>query len=171
MSAGKSIAIIGAIGLIGLGIWMAAPLFYDKEVNEALPQSSGGKAAPQPDQSDSPVLQPTSPAVQQVVTLSQGQFEGFDRLHNAAGTAQIVEVSGQKYVRFSEDFNVTNGPDLFVHLGKDGKYAAQANLGKLKGNVGSQNYLIPDSINIDDYNEVWVWCRAFAVPFGKAELN
>ena len=70
-----------------------------------------------------------------------------------------------------DDFEVTNGPDLFVYLGRNGEYVAQTNLGRLKGNIGSQNYEIPSSIDLSQYDEAWVWCRAFAVPFGKAILN
>ena len=70
-----------------------------------------------------------------------------------------------------DNFEITNGPDLFVYLGKDGEYDKNANLGGLKGIVGGQNYLIPREIGISKYNEVWVWCRAFGVGFGVANLN
>ncbi|MDP2651294.1 MAG: DM13 domain-containing protein, partial [bacterium] len=42
---------------------------------------------------------------------------------------------------------------------------------KLKGNIGSQNYELPPEINLEDYNEVWIWCRAFSVGFAKAVLT
>jgi len=82
-----------------------------------------------------------------------------------------VETDGKKYIRFEDDFTVTNGPDLFVYLGNNGQYDADTNLGRLKGNVGSQNYEVPAEIDVSQYSEVWVWCRAFFVPFGHAVLQ
>ena len=40
----------------------------------------------------------------------------------------------------------------------------------LKGNIGGQNYEVPAGIDPLLYNEIWVWCRAFSVPFAKAVL-
>ena len=142
---GKAVVILIVLIALGVGVWLAAPLFYDKEVSEDLPES--------------------------VETLREGQFRGADSSHQGSGTARIVEANGKKYVRFEEDFQVTNGPDLFVYFGRDGTYDKDTNIGRLKGSKGSQNYEIPSDINVDDYNEVWVWCRAFAVPFAKAVLR
>ncbi|OGM98615.1 MAG: hypothetical protein A2915_02160 [Candidatus Yanofskybacteria bacterium RIFCSPLOWO2_01_FULL_41_34] len=72
---------------------------------------------------------------------------------------------------FEDNFKVTNGPDLFVYFGKDGKYSSEARIGALKGNIGGQNYEVSESINPEEYNEVWVWCRAFSVPFSSAVLK
>ena len=38
--------------------------------------------------------------------------------HPASGTARLVEVDGNKYVRY-ENFKTLNGPDIFVYLAKD----------------------------------------------------
>ncbi|MEX0649475.1 MAG: DM13 domain-containing protein [Candidatus Andersenbacteria bacterium] len=163
--------IIGIVVVLGVavGIWLAAPLFYDKEVSEelpgVLPTATPGSSLPQMQQTPEAVISPA------VSVLGEGQFVGFDELHQAAGTARIIDVDGKKYVRFENDFTVTNGPDLYVYFGNNGKYDSSTNLGRLKGNVGSQNYEIPDTINPDNYSEVWVWCRAFFVPFGKAVVR
>ena len=91
-------------------------------------------------------------------------------MHNAEGVAKLIRIGDRYYVRFKDNFRVTNGPDLFVYFGKNGKYVAEAQLGALKGNVGGQNYEVPKEINPEEFNEVWVWCRAFSTPFAKAEL-
>lgn len=170
-TAKTSIGIVVALG-IAVVIWLGAPLFYDKEVNESLPTGGSaptGNPAVLPTAQDVPVQgEPVQPALS---VLGEGSFQGFDQLHQASGTARIVEVDGKKYVRFEEDFEVTNGPDLFVYFGRNGEYVDETNLGRLKGNKGSQNYEIPASINVDDFSEVWVWCRAFSVPFGRAVLQ
>lgn len=102
------------------------------------------------------------------VILKTGSFTGFDRIHNGSGTAQLIRVGDKKYIRFEQDFKVNNGPDLYVGLGKNGVYIKGSELGVLKGTEGSQNYELPDGV---DPHEVWVWCKAFAVPFTKAVLQ
>lgn len=162
-----SIGIIVALG-VAVGIWLIAPLFYDTEVSESLPTGVDTPAEGGPSAPTTSVPAGSAPTVS---VLAQGSFQGFDQLHQAAGTARIVEVGGKQYVRFEEDFEVTNGPDLFVYFGRDGEYVSEANLGRLKGSKGSQNYEIPDTLDIGEYNEVWVWCRAFFTPFGRAVLR
>ncbi len=160
----KALIIAGIVIFAGVAWWLGSPLFITKKVSEPLPLATGQK----------PVLSSVvgTPAVTpSPEKFPEGVFTGFDRLHQASGTARLIQANGKTYVRFEDDFKTTNGPDLFVYLGKDNKYDANANLGKLKGNEGSQNYEIPSSINPEDYSEVWVWCRAFSVPFGKAVLR
>ena len=163
------------IGIIVLAVvwWLASPLFITKKVNEALPDGRPKPAAsPLPASKPDPTIgPPQSLSSVELGVLSEGTFTGFDALHQASGTARIIESGDKKYVRFEEDFTVTNGPDLFVHLGSNGAYDAEANLGRLKGNEGSQNYEIPAGIDVSQYSEVWIWCRAFSVPFGKAVLT
>jgi hypothetical protein len=44
-------------------------------------------------------------------------------------------------------------------------------LGRLKGNEGNQNYNVPSEADPEKYRVVVIWCRAFSVPFGYAELG
>ena len=41
-------------------------------------------------------------------------------------------------------------------------------LGRLKGNIGAQNYAIPASVDLGAYRSVVVWCKRFGVPFAAA---
>ena len=45
------------------------------------------------------------------------------------------------------------------------------NLGDLKGNIGNQNYDIPEGTDLSKYDTVIIWCKAFSVFFGGAELT
>ena len=45
------------------------------------------------------------------------------------------------------------------------------NLGMLKGNVGDQNYKIPEETDLSKYDTALIWCQAFSVLFGSAELR
>lgn len=165
----KKLLIVGiCLVVVGVGYWFLSPLWRTERVDESLPEtvplaSSGDSSA---------VLQDQSPKSADATTeLFTGSFVGFDRLHQGSGTAKIIQVGEKTYVRFESDFTVSNGPDLFVGFGKDGKYISGSEVGALKGNVGAQNYELPGSFDITRFNEVYVWCRAFSVPFTKASLS
>ncbi len=139
-----------ALLVAAIAYWLIAPLFITKTVSEKMED----------------IVPPST-----LFTVSkQGAFSGLAG-HSAQGTAQLIQTNGKNYIRLEDDFRVTNGPDLFVYFGNNGSYVAEANLGALKGNVGGQNYEVPPTIDPTAYNEVWVWCRAFSVPFGKATLK
>jgi hypothetical protein len=44
-------------------------------------------------------------------------------------------------------------------------------LGRLKANIGNQNYPIPNGTDMTKYDTALIWCRAFSVLFGSAELT
>jgi hypothetical protein len=69
-----------------------------------------------------------------------------------------------------ENFKATNGPDLYVYLSTDKSDDNIVNLGRLKGNIGNQNYPIPAGTDLTKYKNALVWCRAFSVLFGSAQL-
>ncbi len=151
----KKIALwVGVMLIVGAAYWLVSPIFLDKEVQEAA-VDIGAAASAQSEQT----------------TLAEGSFVDADAFHKGAGVVRLISVEGKNFIRFEDDFKVTNGPDLFVYLGKDGAYASEAKIAALKGNIGSQNYEVPEGIRVDEYNEVWIWCRAFSVPFAHAVLN
>lgn len=100
-----------------------------------------------------------------------GNFVGAgDGLHNAEGVAKIIQLADGTDILRLENFKATNGPDLYVYLSTDKTNADIVNLGRLKGNIGNQNYLIPAGTDITKYNTALIWCRAFSVIFGSAQL-
>lgn len=100
-----------------------------------------------------------------------GNFVGAgDGFHNAEGVAKIIQLADGTDILRSENFKATNGPDLYVYLSTDKTNADIVNLGRLKGNIGTQNYLIPAGTDITKYNTALIWCRAFSVIFGSAQL-
>lgn len=161
------IAIIILI-IIAVGSWMAYPLFVNKEVNESLDDFLSETVDPDVSYED---INSDGPAIEAEPTvIATGTFEGRAG-HSGTGTVNLIKHGNETLIQFEGDFDITNGPDLFVHLGTGDEYSKEARIEKLKGNKGEQIYLIPDSINVDDYDEVWVWCRAFSVPFVKATLS
>lgn len=144
------IGIVAAI-ILGVGGWLLSLLFIDKKVSEDFPVQTSGASQPQ--------------------EVFQGSFEGFDRIHYGSGDVKVFKTDEGYVIRFEENFNVANGPALVVGFGKDGEYQKGSDIAELKGNVGSQNYILPPNINLDDYNEIWIWCKAFAVGFAKAPFK
>ena len=100
-----------------------------------------------------------------------GNFVGAgDGFHNAEGVAKIIQLADGTDILRLENFKATNGPDLYVYLSTDKTNADIVNLGRLKGNIGNQNYLIPAGSDLTKYNTALIWCRAFSVIFGSAQL-
>ena len=91
---------------------------------------------------------------------------------------RLTYPDGTRVLRL-EDFNSTNGPDLHVILSPTENPGGQeevsapgyVNLGKLKGNIGSQNYIIPDDVEIPAQGSIVIYCRAFHVIFSVATLQ
>ncbi len=103
--------------------------------------------------------------------LLEGTFVGADAFHRVSGTARVVDRGGDTVVRLEDDFRSINGPDLHVWLvnGEDAR-DGYLDLGPLKGNVGAQNYGVPEGTDLSRYDRVWIWCRPFRVLFGSARL-
>lgn len=157
----KTFILILIIIILAIAFWLVLPFFIDKEVSEISPLA---KDNPSTETSD--ILMEEN----QVKLVASGSFSGFDKIHYGSGTASLIKNATEYVIRFEEDFNVANGPDLYVGLGKDGRYIKGSEISKLKGNKGSQNYILPKDFNLETANEVWVWCKAFSVPFAKATL-
>ncbi len=99
----------------------------------------------------------------------------------ASGAARVLRLAdGRVFLRL-EDLRVDNGPDLRVYLSAttaaEGAEREEAfldefvDLGELKGNIGSSNYLVPDGVDPAEYRSVVVWCRRFSVGFAAGPLQ
>jgi hypothetical protein len=111
---------------------------------------------------------PTAP-----VRVTTGSFYGID--HSAEGTASVYEQDGDFVLRFEDDTDIQNGPDLYVWVLPSADYegdtpADYIDLGKIKGNVGGQNYELPANFDPAVHRSVLVWCLRFSVPFVAAPL-
>ncbi len=101
-----------------------------------------------------------------------GSFIGVgDGIHDAQGDAYTIPLEDGSEVLRLENFESTNGPDLFVYLATDDRASDFVNLGDLKASKGNQNYDIPEGTDLSKYNKVLIWCKAFGVLFGSAELS
>ena len=111
--------------------------------------------------------------------VKQGMFRDADSFHKGEGSATLYALPDGSHVLRFEDFRVTNGPDLRVLLAThpDPQERNQVTgpgyveLGKLKGNIGNQNYTLPEGLSPDDYGSVVIYCKPFHVVFSVAPLS
>lgn len=107
------------------------------------------------------------------VAVTTGGFFGID--HSAEGTATVYEQDGRFVLRFEDDTDIQNGPDLYVWFLPSDDYDGGSpddflDLGKIKGNVGGQNYELPEAFDPEVHRFVLIWCLRFRVPFAAAPL-
>jgi hypothetical protein len=153
--------ILAAVGipLLVAGWWAFRPekLFINQKVNEAAP----------------PALS-TEPEA-----LYTGRLEG--KIHATSGRATIYKSSdGKEYLRLS-DFTTSNGPDVHLLLVRSNDKALGqeivkgdldgVELGSLKGNQGDQNYDLPATVDLNQYQAVAIYCERFHAIFGVAKLE
>jgi Electron transfer DM13 len=104
--------------------------------------------------------------------VAEGTFR--DYAHATTGRARIVRSSGRAKLQLV-DLDTDAGPDLRVYLVpggyEGGDVEDHVDLGALKGNRGTQQYDLRAGVDTDRYSTVLIWCRAFSVAFGAADLT
>jgi hypothetical protein len=136
--------------------------------------AAGGSPAEDGATEEADAAEPSPPA--DPIALAEGSFSSRNR-YTVVGTATVYELEdGTRTLRL-EGFESTNGPDLFVYLSAadeadtDAALDADAvDLGVLRGNIGDQNYVVPDDLDLERYDTVVIWCRRFSTAFGAADL-
>jgi hypothetical protein len=146
----RGFLVISALIVIAFLWWTVSPLFINERVFTEVTDEG---------------LQP-----QTFTTLLEGSFQSADDFHQVSGTVRVIDRGDDRIVRLEDDFNSINGPDLRVWLVKGDDRETYLDLGALEGNIGSQNYLLPEGTDLSQYDRVIVWCRAFRTLFGSATL-
>ncbi len=188
-----AIAIITFV-VFGVAWWLISPLFINQSVSESFPtlapmatKTEAPAAASLAEPTSTPAAAATTEPTEEsgeampegagLTLLYQGQF--YDLAHHGEGTASIYSFDdGSRVLRF-ENFQVLNGPDLHVYLAVQDpvpntvgqELVGYVDLGELKGNVGDQNYDIPEGVDLEEYPSVVIWCVPFRVPFSAAALS
>ncbi|MGI9237863.1 MAG: DM13 domain-containing protein [Woeseiaceae bacterium] len=190
--------VLGVILLVGAWFFVS-PLFIDRTVDEdfnfvsangeldmpsimAMPADK--RKAMMTDIMDAAASAPDVSAIESMPAespqpVASGQFVDADAIHKGSGRATLYALGDDRHLVRFEDFRTTNGPALVVYLAKhpdptqashveDGGFLS---LGKLKGNVGNQNYVIPEGTDISEFNSVVIWCELFGVLFSPAALS
>ena len=148
-----------AAGATGWYLFRPERLFIDDVVDEAFPGESTAAASATPR------------------ALASGMFHS--NAHETRGSATVYQLAGDRRVLRLADFETSNGPDVRVYLvaaadvtdNDTVKESGFVELGKLKGNIGAQNYEVPAAVDLARYRAVTIWCKRFSVNFGTAPLG
>jgi hypothetical protein len=182
------VTVIVAVAVVAFGAFVLywfepQALLIDKRIDEDIPSVSaiasddedsraGGNAdGPGEGKDDTDQKALAEPAV-----LAAGQLRGIN--HSATGDALLVKLGdGSRILRF-ENLMAENGPDLRVYLSAAPPSSNgpafnddYVELGELKGNLGDQNYAIPDDVDLSKYGTPVIWCKRFEVGFAVADLG
>ena len=174
-----AVAIAAALVAGALALFQPWKLVVDETVDEAAPISGPSSQASVPPTAPSRTPVSRSPASLAPVRLAAGSFVSHE--HATRGRAIVLQLPDGSRVLRLEALDTSNGPDLHVWLSDrpvverpsgwtvfdDGAYV---DLGRLKGNRGSQNYAIPAGVDLASLSSVSVWCARFRVSFGAASL-
>lgn len=115
------------------------------------------------------VMAPISASADSVA--AKGSFTGASDHITTGGVSIVKTANGGAVVILDSNFSLDGAPDPRVGFGKDGKFVDASDLGALTQKEGLQVYIVPASVNVDDFNEVYIWCKKFAVPLGVASIN
>lgn len=181
---------LGVVGAIGLALFQPWKLVVDQTVNEAAPPGVAELAAGSDPGSGTTAPGATSPAAGGTPArsgappasrlLARGDFISHE--HRTTGSVRVVGLPDGRRVLRIENLDTSNGPDLRIWItdapvkpGRagwfvfdDGRYVE---LGRLKGNKGSQNYDLPASVDLRQLDGLSIWCDRFNVSFGAAQLR
>ena len=128
----------------------------EEPASDAMPQDASGEA----------------------VALLRGEFHDADGFHKGSGQATLYRLPDGSQLLRLENFNGANGPDLRVILSEHPDPGSRSEfdsrdyveLGKLKGNIGNQNYPVPSGVDASQYRSVVIYCKPFHVLFTIAPL-
>ena len=188
------IGVGAAVAVVAFLLFRPDKLFVDDVVDESLEDAFAVQAAAEETPStttttrastttagEEPVSTTTTTVPETTTTtepagptaIATGSFFGID--HDAEGTATVYELDGLHVLRFEDDTDIQNGPDLYVYFLESDDYDGGdpgefIDLGKIKGNVGGQNYELPPEYDPDVHRYVLIWCLRFNVPFAAAPL-
>lgn len=101
-----------------------------------------------------------------------------NKQYSIAGGWNVVEENNQTIIRFDSAFKTKKGPDLKIFLSKQsinkvtGKTATQDAilLSVLRTNKGAQEYVLPDGVDINEFQSILIHCEAYSVLWGGGQL-
>lgn len=98
--------------------------------------------------------------------------------YSIKGDWNITTSDNQTVIRFGDKFKTKKGPDLKVFLSPKsigtvtGKNAADdaVLIAVLKSNKGAQEYVLPEGVDINDFESLLIHCEQYSVLWGGAAI-
>ncbi len=92
--------------------------------------------------------------------------------HIAAHGVSVIHTSdGGAMVVIETNYTTRGVPELRVGLGRDGVFMPGTDLGTLRKITGLQTFKAPASVNIDDYDTLYIWDPRASAPISVAPLG
>jgi hypothetical protein len=183
----KNLIYLGIIVALAVGLpiayYLLSPLWINVEVDESFPTAMPAEVSVQATQAMSTAMAEPDTVMEEAMPeaemtlLAQGSF--YNLFHVGSGQALVFQLADGSRILRLQDFEVDNGPELHVYLfptdpvttsvGVD--IPGSVDLGRLKGNIGGQNYEIPAGLDLSQFKSVVIWCQPFKVTFIAAPLQ
>ena len=185
------VGIVILVPVVAIAGYLGLPLFIDTIVEEEFPFAEAAVVPADMTRKqvedtmatmakmDSPMEDAMPKEMPEATVIKTGQLKDADSFHKGSGTAKVFRLPDGSIVLRLESLKVTNGPDLHVvltpHSDPDGRddvhEEGYIDLGKLKGNIGNQNYPFPEGVDPAELNALVIYCKPFHVIFSVAQLN
>jgi hypothetical protein len=131
-----------------------------------------------------PYLFPPPPAVETLTeaerteVVAKGEFihaNPSDPVHYGSGGVTVYDGT----VFLEEDFDVGPGPKYHVYLVPKAEIRQSSDvvgtmfvdLGRLRSFKGSQNYPVPEGVDLSQFPSVVIWCETFSTLISPADLT
>lgn len=109
----------------------------------------------------------------QECTRTAPMQDGADYTIEGTATLEYL-LDGSKTLKLSSNFNTTSGPDLDVYLTNASTVSAsteKVNLAALTSASGAQEYTVPNTIDINQYNYIVIHCTQYNHHWGHGEFS
>jgi hypothetical protein len=187
MMKNKSLLSLGIIVAVAIGLpiawYLLSPLWTNVEVDESFPTAMPPEMIVQATQAMSTAMAEPTIMIEEPMPepemslLAQGSF--YNLFHLGSGQALVFQLADGSRILRLQDFEVDNGPELHVYLFPSDPVSTSigveipgtVDLGRLKGNIGDQNYEIPADLDLSQFKSVVIWCQPFKVTFIAAPLT
>jgi hypothetical protein len=118
------------------------------------------------------VIAGTPPASSTTMMGQSGGLQGMfmSNIHPTSGTVSVSETGGKRTLVFT-NFRTDGGPDLRIYLAENTGLRNFIEVSRLTSTSGNFSVELPANANPSQQRYVLIWCKAFSVLFGNAELK
>lgn len=106
----------------------------------------------------------------------KGKFK--TKAHKINGAWALLEIEGHQVISFHDNFKTQNSENLRLllsktsirQLNKTSSIEDPINLGLIKSHTGDQHYIVPKTINIEDYKSVLIHSESENIIWGGFDI-